>query len=412
MLASFRDSFIEKPLFSGAPSDALIEALSMELPQGCVYEYSGKDDICYIKAPGPMKIEKLQIQLPEEIREVLAQKADDSQRNALLFQYQYNLQKPLEVPIPEDAKMTFENGSVPLDKALISPMHRVEIDKGKLVMMPEMPEQRRRLVLSDGLHQLEIDVERKPSGIWNEDLYVSVDNSPLSVRLKMNEMQKRVSLNIAVKQQSSESVEQRIAAFCIYNAFQIGKARINDIEFTGIPDSANLIPDSAIGYWRHIAALEERIGQRFVLPAQIEDEDLILGEKMICSVIKDKPFRTIKSVDSMSFNGSIEEYARIRSHIGKQILMGYVQSGTCELFNVTFPVFKCVLIHGGVLSEVAEISDKEYVAYFTPSDTSKAFFSEKYFLEENTARAFMESDRFIEQMANAKTLRETLEHEE
>lgn len=412
MLASFKDSFIKKPLFSGAPSDALIEALSMELPQGCAYEYSGMDDVCYITAQGKMKIEDLQIQLPEEIREVLAQKSDYSQQMALLFQYQYNLQKPLEVTIPEDAKMTFENGSVPLDKALISPMHRVEIDKGKLVMMPEMTEQRRRLALSDGQHQLEIYVERKPSGIWNEDLYVSVDNSPLTVRIKLKEMEKRVSLNVTVNMQSSMTVKQRVESLCIYNAFQLGKARIDDVEFTETPDIKNLIPDSTINYWKNLASLEERIAQRFTLPAQIEDEDLILGGKLICSVIKDKPFKTYKSIDSLSFIGSKEECTRMRSYIESQPIIGFWESGKCELFGATFPIYTCVIVQGGIVSDVTEVSETECIVHFSPSSTSKAYSSEKYFLEEDAAKAFMKSAQFIKQMLQASTLRESLEGEE
>lgn len=246
MLANFSDAFIRKPLFTGKPSDALIEALNMELPEGCEYEYSGEKDICYIKTQGTAKIEGMQLKIPEEIMAVLDKNTDPSHLMALL--YQYNMGKSLEVTVSENAMLDLENGTVPLNKMVISPMHEAAVENGRFEMFPERTVQRRRLTLSDGQHKIEIELERKPSGVWNEDLYVSVPESLLSINVKFNIIEQQASFSVSVNMQASQSIDQYISSLYLYNAFQTGKIRINDRPFPMAADNANPVPTSTFRF--------------------------------------------------------------------------------------------------------------------------------------------------------------------
>lgn len=412
MLANFSDAFIKKPLFTGKPSDALIEALNMELPEGCEYEYSGEKDICYIKTQGAAKIEGMQLKIPEEIMAVLDKNTDPSHLMALLYQYQYNMGKSLEVTVSENAMLNLENGAVPLDKMVISPMHEAAVENGRFEMFPELTVQRRRLTLSDGQHKIEIELERKPSGVWNEDIYVSVPESFLSINVKLNTIEQQASFNVSVNMQVSQSVDQYISSLYLYNAFQTGKIRINDKPLPVDADSANPVPASAFRFWEGISALQGRIHQTLMLPAQLDNEDIILGGKLICSIIKEKPFKTERNIDLIRFKGSFQERASIRSHIGSEFLFAYSQSGTCELFDATFPIFCCTVIRGGILSDITDVSEAEYIVHFAPPETSKPYYAERYFLSEEAMEAYMKNDQFINQMTHASTLRESLDDEE
>ena len=74
---------------------------------------------------------------------------------------------------------------------------------GKFEMFPEQTEQRLHLTLADARHQIEVKLERKPSGIWNEDLYTSVPDSALLINMKFNAMEERVSFSVAINTQAS-----------------------------------------------------------------------------------------------------------------------------------------------------------------------------------------------------------------
>lgn len=409
MLANFSDAFIKKPLFTGKPSDALMEALNMELPEGCEYKYSGEKDICYITTQGTAKIENLELKIPDEIRAVIDKNTDASHLMDLLYQYQYNMEKSLEVTASESAMLNLENGAVPLEKMVISPMHEAAVENGRFEMFPERTVQRRHLTLSDGQHKIEIELERKPSGVWNEDLYVSVPESLLSINVKLNTIEQQASFSVSVNMQASQSIDQYISSLYLYNAFQTGKIRINDKLLPVTADNVNPVPASTFHFWEGISALQGRIHKTLMLPAQLENEDIILGGKLICSIIKEKPFKTEWNAGPVNFRGSLEERASIRSRIGSESLFAYSQSGTCELFGATFPIFCCTVIRGGILSDITDVSETEYAVYFSPSKTSKPYYAERYFLSEEEMEAYMKNDQFIEQMIHAGTVHESLE---
>lgn len=279
-------------------------------------------------------------------------------------------------------------------------------------MFPERTVQRRHLTLSDGQHKIEIELERKPSGVWNEDLYVSVPESLLSINVKFNIIEQQASFSVSVNMQASQSIDQYISSLYLYNAFQTGKIRINDRPFPMAADSANPVPTSAFRFWEGISALQGRIHQTLMLPAQLENEDIILGGKLICSIIKEKPFKTERNIDLIRFKGSFQERASIRSHIGSEFLFAYSQSGTCELFGATFPIFCCTVIRGGILSDITDVSEAEYIVHFAPLEASKPYYAERYFLSEEAMETYMKNDQFINQMTHASTLRESLDDEE
>ena len=96
---------------------------------------------------------------------VLDKNTDPSHLMALLYQYQYqyNMGKSLEVTVAENTMLDLGNGTVPLNKMVISPMHEAAVENGEFEMFPERTVQRRHLTLSDGQHKIEIELERKPS---------------------------------------------------------------------------------------------------------------------------------------------------------------------------------------------------------------------------------------------------------
>lgn len=174
-------------------------------------------------------------------------------------------------------------------------------------------------------------------------------------------------------------------------------------------DNTNPVPASAFRFWEGISALQGRIHQTLMLPAQLENEDIILGGKLICSIIKEKPFKTEWNIDLVRFKGSFQERASIRSHIGSEFLFAYSQSGTCGLFGATFPIFCCTVIRGGILSDITDVSESEYIVHFAPPVASKPYYTERYFLSEEAMETYMKNDQFINQMTHAGTLRESLD---
>ena len=144
-------------------------------------------------------------------------------------------------------------------------------------------------------------------------------------------------------------------------------------------------------------------------PTHLENKDIILGEKLICSVIREKPFKSERSIESISFKGSPEECDSIRSRIGSEFLFAYSQSETCELFGATFPIFSCAVIRGGIVADVTDISEDEHTVHFSPSVTSKPYYAERYFVSEEAMEEYMKNDQFVNQMTQAATLRESLE---
>ena len=135
---------------------------------------------------------------------------------------------------------------------------------GKFEMFPEQTEQRLHLTLADARHQIEVELERKPSGIWNEDLYTSVPDSALLINMKFNAMEERVSFSVAINTQASLSIDQYISALHIYNAFQSGKVQINNALLPVAANSDNPVPNSVFHFWEGIPALQKRISQPFV----------------------------------------------------------------------------------------------------------------------------------------------------
>ena len=220
MFVSFNKAFDKKKSMDKIP-EPIIKALSEELPSGFKYVQMDKDTCCLIPEGEEINFSFDFI----KDNEFNAKTPDE------LMEYLYRTQKQLRI---KSNTIEINGNKLNVSDLIKLPLKNVEIDHSTIIIEPkafpkpfELP-----IEYEDGKY-ISVKIQRQPLADLKKSLFKSIDMESMEVSYIIDEINHSMSMDLKIRLDKAETVEEILKISKIYDRFKKGKVVIGNNEING-----------------------------------------------------------------------------------------------------------------------------------------------------------------------------------
>lgn len=401
MFSNFKKAFKEKPQFSDNPPQAVINAISSELPGKFRYIHD-HDGFCRIDIEEGLRLESGTIEVPLKARNILSYPYKKEE----VFKYAYNSQKPLKVKPDEEGNFIINGEKINIMDFVKVPLKNMQFTGAEVYLQPpEFPEAF-PLTVGDASHSLELMVRRVPNDSLNVQAFESVDNNVIAIGFKIDDSNDPISFtfNIRINLVNAKNASDIVKACEIYNSFLEGKGLIAGEAFDNqAKQNVKKISQETISFWKKVVSIEQRIGRRLELANEITYLDVKNIEDLYRSLIEGIPTKAYNTYTSVRGKGSLEAISKIEK--GQEIYLEFEEAENLRVMGNDINVFalKGIFCATVILPKDYDLSkETEYEVQLAPVANKKMYCSYQYFFTEDALDEYRKDSAHIEKFRMAE----------
>ncbi|MBC5641218.1 MULTISPECIES: abortive infection system toxin AbiGii family protein [Clostridia] len=293
MFVSFNKAFDKKKSMDKIP-EPIIKALSEELPSGFKYVQMDKDTCCLI--PEGEEI-NFSVDFIKD-NEFNAKTPDE------LMEYLYRTQKQLRI---KSNTIEINGNKLNVSDLIKLPLKNVEIDHSTIIIEPkafpkpfELP-----IEYEDGKY-ISVKIQRQPLADLKKSLFKSIDMESMEVSYIIDEINHSMSMDLKIRLDKAETVEEILKISKIYDRFKKGKVVIGNNEINGCIKEKDYDNNFAelIDFWEKVNALSGFLGIVIKPKVNILNEDVEIVKALYNSFIENTDFK--KNINTKKFTLSFK----------------------------------------------------------------------------------------------------------
>ena len=397
MFANFKKAFKKDETTYKIPQ-AILECLSDKLPEGFEYVQVDKKT-CAVKSKKKKTNIKLKLKLDDKI---------NIKNSKELAEYLYRSQKEVEI----DSDIIELDGVQFSVKDLIKmPLSSNELDEKniKLILKPQPFPKPIPLMIGYGDKNIEMKFQRQPYEDLHKNLFKSIDMKSLVISYMLDEISKSITVNISIKVDEAQSVEEIVIISEVYKCFKNGKGKIANLELNRRFDNVNEENglDSLIEFWNKVNLLSKKLGILFKPQKEIKKMDVDLVKKLYKSVIENKSYKEFVNIEEIAVTLSEEsDNSNLLNKDG--IVLEFLSNNEYELLGEKIRLWDFVMWCNLKIKDIVLIDKKKFKYNFvidTESD-NKIFQVVKHFKTMEEAEKYRENlSRKVEDLENIELLK-------
>lgn len=293
MFVSFNKAFDKKKSMDKIP-EPIIKALSEELPSGFKYVQMDKDTCCLIPEGEEINFSFDFI----KDNEFNAKTPDE------LMEYLYRTQKQLRI---KSNTIEINGNKLNVSDLIKLPLKNVEIDHSTIIIEPkafpkpfELP-----IEYEDGKY-ISVKIQRQPLADLKKSLFKSIDMESMEVSYIIDEINHSMSMDLKIRLDKAETVEEILKISKIYDRFKKGKVVIGNNEINGCIKEKDYDNNFAelIDFWEKVNALSGFLGIVIKPKVNILNEDVEIVKALYNSFIENTDFK--KNINTKKFTLSFK----------------------------------------------------------------------------------------------------------
>lgn len=294
MFVSFNKAFDKKKSMDKIP-EPIIKALSEELPSGFKYVQMDKDTCCLIPEGEEINFSFDFI----KDNEFNAKTPDE------LMEYLYRTQKQLRI---KSNTIEINGNKLNVSDLIKLPLKNVEIDHSTIIIEPkafpkpfELP-----IEYEDGKY-ISVKIQRQPLADLKKSLFKSIDMESMEVSYIIDEINHSMSMDLKIRLDKAETVEEILKISKIYDRFKKGKVVIGNNEINGCIKEKDYDNNFAelIDFWEKVNALSGFFGIVIKPKVNILNEDVEIVKALYNSFIENTDFK--KNINTKKFTLSFKD---------------------------------------------------------------------------------------------------------
>lgn len=315
-----------------------------------------------------------------------------------VLEYCYNAQEKIETLDVDE--ILVDGKKVKIEKFSVNPFKTEKFVSGKFYLVPNPFPKYQGIVLKNQGYTYEFNLVRLPIKSIHVQRYASKNDKSLFIDILFDNRTKESTISATYDFNLANSYEEKISCATIYNGLINGSVVLEGQDQPLTKKSeGNLISDETISLWKKIVKIEKIIGKSFDPGIEIQDEDILLIEKLYRTLSEKKPFKTYEKLNCISLDSPPLKYNE--KDLDKDISINYVGEVTITLFEQKITLYSVIGAYHIKVSSIQKQSE-EYKVYFDQVSNEKPFLSQMYFLDEESLQKYCENHNIQKELFNAK----------
>ncbi|MGI8277382.1 abortive infection system toxin AbiGii family protein [Bacillus mycoides] len=382
MFSNFKQAFKKDESTISKIPQAVLDALSEELPKGLKYVPLDDHHIKAVPEEGTefkLTISNLKVKLPNGL------KLNSPEE---LQEFLYRTQQTVQT----DGESLKINGETkPITELVKKPFQSQKNISGKFELVPEpFPEPNPLEVVYEekGITKV-FHIKRQPLADMKKSLFKTVDPGPLEMILTFDEEANNLTININIMLSKAVDIEEIIATIKLYIGFLNGKIKLGGEIQTPIMneiDGKGSIED-ALRYWEKVSAISEKLQVKFNPHEEIDDEDALLINQLYKSLIEDAPYKMPSAIDSFTTTTS-EPLNKSEFLHGNGMAFQYTNTDIVTLYGATFNIFNAVALLNCKINDIETVETNKYKFNIEPAYGDSIIQASKHFISREELDVF------------------------
>lgn len=299
MFVSFNKAFNKKKSMDKIP-EPIIKALNEQLPSGFKYVQIDKETCC-LTPEG----EEINLSFNFKDNEFNAKTSDE------LMEYLYRTQKQLRI---KSNTIKINGSDLNMSDLIKVPLRDVDIDNknSTIIIEPKaFPEPFELPIEYEHGKYISVKIQRQPLADLRKSLFKSIYKKSMEVLYIIDEINHSMSMDLKIRLDKAETVEEILIVSKIYDRFKKGKVVIGNNEINGCikekEDDDNIL--ELIAFWEKVNELSCLFNKVFKPKAIIFNEDVEIVEALYNSFIENTDFKKI--INTKNFTLSFKDEIKI-----------------------------------------------------------------------------------------------------
>ncbi|NRQ69744.1 abortive phage resistance protein [Bacillus cereus] len=382
MFSNFKEAFKKDESTTSNIPQAVLDALSEELPKGLKYVPLDNHHIQAVPEEGEeikITISNLKIKLPKGLK---LNSPDELQ------EFLYRTQQTVRTD-GENIKINGE--TKPVTELVKKPFQPQKNIVGKYDIIPEpFPEPKPLEVVYEEKGITEVfHIKREPLADMKKSLFKTVDNGPLELILTLDEEVNTIAININLMLSKAIDIEGIMAAINLYIGFLNGKIKLAGGIQTPImneTDAKGSIED-ALRYWEKVSAISEKLHVKFNPQEEIDEEGLLLIDRLYKSLIENLPYKMPVTVNNFTTTTS-EALNKSEFLHGNGMAFQYTNTESFTLYGAKFYIFSAVALLNCKINSIETVETNKYKFNIEPSYGDSIIQASKHFISKDELDKF------------------------
>lgn len=377
MFINFEKAFFNENNSNQVPKE-VIQVLTDKLPEGFTYDILENGVLALKPTTEGIKIDGLKIDTTDPVFEGFVPK-DITEA----VEYLYRSQKSLKIKLNDEDELLINGEPFNMSKVIMHPL--VENIKGKheILIMPAPFEPPFELELETEGTTQKFTVQRSPLADMYKMKFESIDDGSFKISYIIDEKRKSFKFNFKIQFDKIISTLDMLNALklyygCLTNNFKINGHKLNTKKFNK-EEAQSVLKNIAI--WGKIEELERELNVKFNPDIGLEQEDVLIIEKLYRSFIENKAFKEFISLNDFSMN-KVESNEQLQEILGKEgIVFNLTNNVEINILGAKLKLYMLTYLFDLIVSNFEEENDTIKLLTI-PSKNKKIYQSIKFYLNE------------------------------
>lgn len=404
MYSNFKDAFIKKPQFTVKTPDAVLAAISKDLPEGFRY-VDDHDGFCRIDCGGKMDLTNSSIVIPEEDKILFEGK------NRIPFQeilsYAYNTQTIVDILPDKDGYYIVNGEKIKCSDFVVSPLKGVKFSEGKLCISPPPFPDPFPIKIEGNGYSLNLLIQRKPFSSLTKAKYESVDDSAIKLSYIADTF-KDGNMQFSISTQPSNSAASILAAKEIFNAFVSGNGILNGEKLpSSIADKSKLISEEILRFWRKVVDVESVLDIEFNMNQNVVLNDVETIYALHRSLVENVPFKIPCDAFELKGEGAFEDLDSRKDFSSDDLVFEFTEALSVILLGQNINLFALTCFFDCAINqiEVPESGERgDFHLKLVPVNGKKMYMSKMFFIDEQDMKKAKDDSTHIDFFRSAEEL--------
>ncbi|HFK1738563.1 TPA: abortive infection system toxin AbiGii family protein [Bacillus cereus] len=399
MFANFKKAFKRDESNNKNIPQAILDAMSDNLPDGLVYAQIDKEYCKVVPEKGDItfKFDKLKIKVPKHIKLTTIDE---------LSEFLYRTQQEL---VTNTDSVTVNGAEIKMSDYIKSPYKEVDPDSYKFTITPKSfgdPVPLKIEYAGAGIKK-EFLIARQPLADMNKSLYKSTNSDVLELKFTIDEEQQNLKFNVNLDIKKAVTVLEIIEAFKVYIAFIDGEIKIDGIQLNSVPNEKEKVAASAaLGYWEIVQTVSEKLKVQFKPNEGDDDKNAEWVAKLYRSFVENKSYKQ-RSGTATFVTESKGDW------VGKELLdkgpiaLQYTLSEEVNVYGANIQLYSAIALLNCKVQSVIPVEDHagKYEIKVTPANDKEIYKAARHFsTEEEFNKVFKDMGEALEELSKAKEL--------
>jgi len=386
MFIDFDKAFFNENGSSQVPKE-VIEVLTERLPKGFTYEIL-KDGVLVLKPTTEgLRIDELKIDTTDPVFEGFVPK-DITEA----MEYLYRSQRSLKIKLSDEDGLSINGEFFSMNEVIMHPLVESIEGKHEISIIPQPFEPPFELELETEDTTKKFMVQRSPLADMNKVKFESIDEGSFKISYIIDEKKKNFKFNFKIQFDKIISTLDMLNALklyygCLTNNFKINGHKLNNNKFN--EEEAQSVLKN-IDLWKKIEILEGKLNVKFNPDIRLDQEDVLIIEKLYRSFIENKPYKEFISLNDFSMN-KVDSKEQLQEVLGKEgIIFNLTNTVEINILGAQLKLYMLTYLFDLIVSDFEEENDVIKLLTVTPKD-KKTYQSVKFYLNKSEMEIYNEA---------------------